>query len=441
MSTSQVLRTLPEGLIIRRASHADAENLAAFNARIHSDTDEPDTRVADWTRDLLSGSHPTFAPQDFTLVEEPQTGKIVSALNLISQTWTFAGIPFKVGRPELVGTDTAYRNRGLVRQQFEIIHEWSRQRGELMQGITGIPFYYRQFGYEMTVNLGGGRVGGSFTLPQWKAEEPEPYRFRPAEPADVLLIARLYSEGTRRSLLASKWDETLWRYELTGKSRNNVNRHELRIIENAAGEAVGVLGHPAFLWGDMLATNLYELRAGAPWQEITPAVMRYLWRTGEEYARLNGGKMQAFGFWLIDNHPAFQVAAACLPKIRPHYAWYLRVPDLPAFIRLIAPVLEERLAQSPVAGYTGDLRLGFYRSGLSLNFQAGRLAQIETWQPSTKNFGKAAYPGLTFLQVLFGYRTQDELENSFADCTSDTDVEPVLRALFPKLPSDILPVD
>ena len=101
--------------------------------------EEPDERVGTWTSDLLSGSHPTFSVDDFTIIEDTTTGKIVSSMNLISQTWSYAGVPIKVGRPELVATDPAYRNRGLVKIQFDAIHEWSRQRGELLQGITGIP--------------------------------------------------------------------------------------------------------------------------------------------------------------------------------------------------------------------------------------------------------------------------------------------------------------
>ena len=61
-------------------------------------------------------------------------------MNLISQTWAYEGIPFEVGRPELVGTLPEYRNRGLVRAQFEEVHRWSAARGELVQGITGIPY-------------------------------------------------------------------------------------------------------------------------------------------------------------------------------------------------------------------------------------------------------------------------------------------------------------
>lgn len=97
---------LDGGLRLRRSTSDDAEPLAEFNRWIHRDegVTAPDETVGQWTRELLSGNHPTFAPDDFTIVEEKSTGRIVSCLNLISQTWTFAGIPFGVGRIELVGT-------------------------------------------------------------------------------------------------------------------------------------------------------------------------------------------------------------------------------------------------------------------------------------------------------------------------------------------------
>jgi hypothetical protein len=119
----------------------DAEALVDFNSRMHSDPNDPTfgKGVGIWTRDLLTRPHPTFQPSDFTIVEEVATGKIVSSLNFISQIWSYAGIPFKVGRPELVATEPEYRQRGLVRTQMELVHEWSAERGELVQVITGIP--------------------------------------------------------------------------------------------------------------------------------------------------------------------------------------------------------------------------------------------------------------------------------------------------------------
>ena len=59
--------------------------------------------------------------------------------------------------PVLVGTHPNYRRRGLVREQFEVLHHLSKERGHLMQAIAGIPYCYGRFGYEMTVYMGEGR--------------------------------------------------------------------------------------------------------------------------------------------------------------------------------------------------------------------------------------------------------------------------------------------
>ena len=153
-------KNLGNGLVLRWATPADAEELGAFNVNIHSDDpNEPETWLARWTEDLMRGDHPTTSAHDFTVViDENSNDKIVSSMNLISQVWLYAGIPIGVGRPELVATAPEYRRCGLVREQFAAIHAKSAARGELVQAITGIPWFYRQFGYGMAMDLGGGRA-------------------------------------------------------------------------------------------------------------------------------------------------------------------------------------------------------------------------------------------------------------------------------------------
>lgn len=439
-----VLRDLGDGLILRRATQADTEALVAFNSWIHGsmEKDEPEERVGAWTRDLMARPHPTFDVGDFTLVVDTKTREIVSTLNLISQTWTYAGTPFGVGRPELVGTHPEYRDRGLVRAQFEVIHAWSAQRGEKMQAITGIPFYYRLFGYEMALSLGGGRLGYSPHVPELDPHESEPYRIRPAAERDIYFIHELYQRSHHRYLVNCLWDESLWRYELAGKSAENINRSVVCLIETAQGEPAGYLAHPASNWGPTLPVIAYELKPGISWLAPTYSLIRYLEKTGKAYAA--GGEVDfgAFAFWLGTEHPVYQVIPDRLPRLREPYAWYLRVPDLPDFIRYIAPVLENRLENSPVAGHSGELKITFYRDGLRLEFERGRLVDAEAWKPAPMGHsGDAAFPSLTFLQLLFGYRDLEELEYAFADCRVDNDApRALLVALFPKQASNVWPV-
>ncbi|OGN74352.1 MAG: hypothetical protein A2X25_05530 [Chloroflexi bacterium GWB2_49_20] len=442
--TKTLLCELGDGLALRRSTPADADALAEFNSKMHSDfgPDKPDERVGTWVRDLLSRPHPTFDPGDFTIVEDTRTGQIVSSLNLISQTWSYAGIPFGVGRPEVVGTHADYRKRGLVRQQFAEVHKWSLARGQMVQAITGIPYYYRQFGYEMALDLSGGRVGFEAQLPRLKDVESEAYLIRPAVESDIAFIMQVSAYGSRRSLVICLRDENAWRYELLGMSHKNVNRLEIRIIQTAAGEPVGYLTHPWFNWDTGLVMTSFELKPGVSWLAVTPAVARYLWKTGGEYATSADKPRLAYAFWLGLSHPAYEVFREKLPRLRDTYAFYLRLPDLAGFIRHIRPALEKRLAESElVVGHSGTLSLNFYRSGLKLTFESGRLTSVETFAPVSSQDGDAAFPDLTFLQLLFGYRTFDELQLSFADCWDKADeVRILLNVLFPKQSSLVLPL-
>jgi len=110
-------RTLAGGLVLRTAIEADAEALEAFNRRVHGTDGSPAAGIGAWARDLALGRHPTFRAADFLVVTEPREDAIVSSLNLIAQRWTYDGVGFGVGQPELVGTDSEYRKRGLVRDR------------------------------------------------------------------------------------------------------------------------------------------------------------------------------------------------------------------------------------------------------------------------------------------------------------------------------------
>lgn len=434
---------LGDGLILCRSMASDAEALAEFNSRIHSDfgLDKPDERVAAWTHDLLTRPHPTFHADDFTLVVEQTSGKIVSAMNLISQTWSYEGLPFGMGRPELVGTLSEYRKRGLVRVQFEEIHKWSEERGELIQGITGIPFYYKLFGYEMGLELNGGRMGYEAQLPKLKDGESEPFILRPATDADIPFLMEVYAHANTRQLVTCVRDEATWRYSLRGMSEKNVDRLEFRIIQRPNGEPVGYLAHPWYDNDSGLLARHYELKPGVSWLEVSPSVARYLWRTGESHPKWDGSPATrtTYGFWFGSEHPSYDIFRDRLPRIRDPYAWYIRVPDLPAFLRHIAPALERRIACSDIVGYSGGINISFYRSGLRLAMDKGRLSTIEPWMPAPKNEGNAAFPDLTFLQLVFGYRTFEELEQSYADCWYDNDESRVLLCtLFPKKASSVM---
>jgi hypothetical protein len=435
---------LGDGLILRRGAAADADRLAAFNLRIHSDNPaEPQMGLDFWTRDLLSGRHPTICPEDFTVVEDMASGQVVSTLCLIPQTWSYEGIPLAVGRPELVGTDPDFRNRGLVRRQFEVIHAWSQARGELMQAITGIPYYYRQFGYEMGLELGGMHSGYLSSAVKDLAEgEVEAVVFRPAGEADLAWIAECYRRGYQRYPLSAVRDEALWRYELIGRNPRNENGICFFIIQTAEGKQIGFLGVPSEprYGGKVIACTLLEMESGVNWQQIAPGLLRFLRAEGEKVATTLNRTCEQVGFSLGSSHPVYEVLKDKLPLERKPYAYYVRVPDLATFLLHIAPGLDKRLGASVVAGFEGELRFSFYKRGLRLKFVQGHLDAVEEYRPTSWSDADAAFPDQVFLQLLFGYRSLDELCYAFADCWVNGQARLVLDTLFPKKPSLVWPV-
>ena len=436
----QILRDLGDGLVLRSATVDDIEELAALIDDRGGDLDESRRPIVIWTRDLMDGNLPGFAPGDFTVVQDTRTGQIVSTLNLISQTWSYEGIEFGVGRVDAVVTDREYRRRGLSRAQMELVHEWSAERGEKVLGITGIPWYYRQYGYELAMDWKGGRRGYGSDVPRLPDGETEPYLFRAATEADLSLLAGLYAEGMRRYPVWCVRDEDMFRYDLNAPVDKATHFNVTIVIESAGGEPVGMLRQGHSLRGDRMAAGIYELQPGTPWPAVTPSVIRHLQATGEEHARRDGVEYSGgFALSLGVEHPAYSAMSDRLPVVEPPNAWYMRVPDLPDFLRHIAPALERRLAESVAGGYTGDLKLGFVHGGLHMRLEGGRIASVEPRVPTQDNLSATAatvdalFPGLIFLQLLFGFRSVEEIEYAYPDCiVTSGEARALLGALFPK---------
>jgi len=436
---SETIRELGEGLVLRTADPRDADELGEFNVRLHSDDlDEPDEGLRSWTRDLLSGRHPTVGPDDFTVVENAD-GKIVSSGVLISQRWRYEDVEFGVGRPELIATDPAYRRLGLVREQMDVLHARSAAKGEMVTAITGIPWYYRQFGYEMGLELGGGRRffwGRPGNLADVKEER---YRLREAGPEDIPDLLDLLDGLAEGSMVSSVRDETHLRWEVDGETKGAPGSRYYHVIEDEDG----VAGFADIVkWPPSFGVRQLAVRPDRPLRAVALFLTRELHRLAE---RLNPAAKKKFTyvfFGLARSHPVYDALDKQLEGVVPGYAWYVRVPDLEGFLLHLKPVLERRLAASAMVGHTGELRLNFYRKHTKLVLERGRLVGVEDWEPKRIQDGDVHFPDLTFLSVLFGRASIGELRRARVDCYArNEEAEILLHILFPTRSSHVLPIN
>ena len=426
-------RDLGNGLVLRLTTPDDAESLAQFSGRVFGRDNKIDEIAMLYTRDMMRELHPIIGPANTFIVEDTRTpGKIVSTMCLIPQTWTYAGIPFGVGRPEMVATDPDYRRRGLVRAQFEVVHALSESLGHLMQGITGIHWYYRQFEYEYALDLGGGRIAYFSNVPTLKENESEPFRVRAATFDDIPFLSAVYDRECARSLVACPRSPELWRYQLEPQSAAMAWRAPYHIIETNDGRAVGYVQASRDIWLDAIVLSELAVAEGQSMRAVMPSILRWAKTVGESEAIKQEKTVKGIYLSLGREHPAYDAIPDLLPRTRIPYGWYIRVPAVPQFIRHIAPALEKRLAQSVMAGHTGELKISEYRRGCKIVFENGKLTNVEAWQPMPSDEGDCGFPPLVFLQLLFCRKSLLELREAFADVWAKDDAAPLLDALFPK---------
>ncbi|MBZ0299622.1 MAG: GNAT family N-acetyltransferase [Anaerolineae bacterium] len=433
-------KILPDGLILRSLSEGyshDRDRLPSFYELVFGQQKEWQADGNLWIENMLSGDHPTVTDADcFVVVDPACDDRIVSATILIPQTWRYETVDLPAGRPEVVATHPDYRNRGLIRAVMDAVHERSAALGHNIQGITGIPHFYRKFGYVMAVDLGRHATVPLTSVP---SGEPEQYTLRPVTEADFPLldawdryVAPQFSLSVRRDRPAL-WKQVLFRPQQT-----------LQVIEDTDGTGVGYVALHRMGESPLLVCLAYIVGNQASYLQTYDDVLRGI----RAYAQVqyhdrmpihiafDSGQPEALTM-LLDRTNAARVN-------RRHYAWYLRAASPARLMMDIKPVLQQRLLHSGAHRYTGELLINFFDlTGLRVEFDHGCIVQAEDLQLRTlaeRDRCHAGVPWGTFLSIVFGYRTLDELQHVLPECFASAKAEVLLHTLFPVKPSRLLPV-
>ncbi|KAG0218991.1 hypothetical protein BGX33_005257 [Mortierella sp. NVP41] len=395
---------------------------------------------------LLSGHHPMMSEYDFALVEDTtvlhpaKPGQsprpIVVAATCLLQIAGFHGsVEMAWGMPEVVGTRSEYRNRGLVRRLFlDMIHPAAEARGDLLLLFPGIPYFYKQFGYENAVPLKSGRLlknvaslYPSRSSTDSSSDKKSHFTLREATSDDISYLVRL-SKPDRlfsKAEFGNPYDETFWRFVVEDITRQNTRSHQgahhhaAIVVDSKISKDVGISLTAQFGGWDwkILSLDQDDGTGSLTYREVMTSLLSQMKAFDRPYyeaycTKLNNNTLpeesdttlRARGDWpalnfshlsvnMTPTHPVTLLLESC-GQLEPvaakePYRLYTRIPSLPKYLLKIAPVLEQRVKASGVwRDVDARLQVDFYQKvegmsgrGLEIVLKKGQVVEVTDWKP------------------------------------------------------------
>ncbi|MFW9965911.1 MAG: GNAT family N-acetyltransferase [Candidatus Thorarchaeota archaeon] len=427
--TNEASYSLPDGLEFGIVESDDElEELIKFNSSTHDPHDGEELRRV---IDLL----PDFSREMNYYIRDSDKGLFVSSLNAIPSVWSYAGIPLRNLELGYVGTLPEYRKRGLVRALYFEFFEKELSRGKYeISTIQGIPYYYRQFGYDFIIPAWRSVFLRTNQVPDFPSEKkPDWMRLsvRPATKSNLDSIIRLYNEMRSRTLVSTVRDRSLW---LIQEQQRREYEHEFTTYVLKRGKEVeGYFRLIARESANDAGNGFLDVRESSI--RTYDGVRRTLQFLKEKCKEKGLNRIALSG---SINSNLSQVGLDLGGNLSRGWKHQLRIPDMIRFLKRIRPVLEKRLRKTMFEKLTQELAINTYRHCYVLDFQGGKIEQIKDLgiHEDGKNLSFRAPPN-DFVRLLLGQYSIEELSRQNIDFLVAGLVKSLLATLFPKQESFI----
>jgi predicted N-acetyltransferase YhbS len=397
-----VNRLLPGDLVLRTAQPHDLDQIATL---------------------LTDRGEPADAVDHQLIVQDSEAGwescavvadgdRIVSTVTLLDETLILGDVPIPAGQVELVATDRDYEGRGLIRALMGWAHERSASRGQLVQVIVGIPYFYRQFDYQYTIAIPQSAVVRTVPAP------PAGYVVRTAGAGDIPAMTELERAAQAAYDLRMPRSAACWRWLLARDgSTQLIVEHD---GEPVAAARITSLADDEVMLGEIATADPAAARA-----LVVHAKDLIGDRELGVQERLHPGAA-ALGSYL--EAPPVQAAR-----------YYTRVPDVTALLERVRPVLSARLASSEFGQRSGEIVVSFFRHHVRMDYADGTVGPVRpggVMQAPASAGGAGVAPDLAG-SLLFGPDGIAGLAQRHPDVYCGPN-ESLMQILFPPIRADLL---
>lgn len=369
--------------------------------------------------------HPDFPVSDHFLIMDTKKNQVVSYFCLSRSTCVLNGTKFTVGAMEVVCTLPEYRHRGLIRRLNELFEKRAEEYKLPLLVIIGIPFFYRNLGYEYALTFNGTITVPTEVIPQLKKGEEEP-------------------------IVVEEITERTFNHYLKGREHHN---SYLDFYRQLSSEEYAYLTHGKL--GDDSAYRFFVLKEG------TSVVGSFMLSIGWGFIEVNElwidnlAHVPSLLRFLKDvskrRRLPLRIYEPSRPALKPvlegwtrskfgrPYAWMVRIPSVKRFLDTITPVLNLRLAQSDFRKISDTLRISWYRAAIEIVIKNGKVKKITEIPCKEIKENDAAVPFPVIYQLFMGYKTLDELQEIYPDAGGRGAKLTLVQTLFPKIRAQLTP--
>lgn len=400
-----------------------------------------ESEMGEWVRMMMDGKHASANSKTVAIAEEVGTHNIVAVITTSPQTWYYENIALKGLNITEVGTHPNYQGQGLVSKLINMIHETLIHKEYDFSMVWGIPWFYKKYDYYQTLaNKTSKTYSRNGILAKWGKDTD--YNIRPFTLEDIPFGVQLHLDSRSKGLISFPYNEKYWKMFVFDYFEEN--RDQYRVIEKD-NQPIGVFAHNTHV-DDEMSVFMLDLVDGESYFDVIPWVTGYLIHYGDQILLGDNRKVEQVRYSLREGHPVFEIMKGCYCKKRPAEQNYYRIVDMRNFLLKIAPVLEQRIADSFMCGYTNDLTFQIfeYKQILRFHFENGKIKDI-AWEDNNEfRYQDVHMPLEYFMHMLFGQKDIEDFQYLYREVGSrneeyglNNEIRMLFNILFPKKPSHI----
>jgi len=406
----------------------DVEELIKFHSIVHPDDDK---EVLPRQIEHLPG----FGREMNYFIRNLDKGVMVTVLNSIPHTWNYEDIPLRNLELGWVGTLKEYRRKGLNKLLYTHFEHLLLSYPYDISTIQGIPYYYRQFGYDFVIPMDHTvwtRTNQIQPIDEKNLPDYMKLNIRPAEKTDIPSMMKLLDELNQKLLIYASRSPELWELQETMKKQWENDFQTYVVLDDS--KTIGYFRLVKKITKDSFPnkSTMTVIESSIPTFNGVLRTLQFL------YAEAVQDDISLIG----SQGPSFNTLSRIMVNIggrgKPWWKYQVRITNMANFLQKISPVLERRLIGSMFEGLTYDVILNTFQNCYKLKFANGKVVDVSDLGPQQVDENQAfRAPPIDLTRLVLGAYSIKELEQNNIDFIVRGDVRLITEALFPKKESSV----